>query len=187
MNKYKGNELRIFPDSYVLLDIETTGLKPTEAEITEIAAYKVVDNKVVDTFSSLIKINNPVPPIITEITHITDDMLKDQEPIEVVLKNFKEFLGDNIIMGHNVPFDIGFLTHYSFTCFGNYILNDYVDTLTIARKVLKNTVVNHKLQTLSEYYGLDIEGEHRALKDVDLTFQVYNKLRELHDERIESI
>ena len=187
MNNYKGNQLRIFPDTYVLLDIETTGFKPTDCEITEIAAYKVKDNKVVDTFSSLIKINNPVPPNITEITHITDDMLKDQEPIEVVLKNFKEFLGDNIIMGHNVNFDIDFLTHYSFVCFGNYILNDFVDTLTIARKVLKNTVPNHKLQTLSEYYGLDIEGEHRALKDVDLTFQVYNKLKDLNDERIDTI
>ena len=187
MNNYKGNQLRIYPDTYVLLDIETTGFKPTDCEITEIAAYKVKDNKVVDTFSSLIKINNPVPPNITEITHITDDMLKDQEPIEVVLKNFKEFLGDNIIMGHNVNFDIDFLTHYSFVCFGNYILNDFVDTLTIARKVLKNTVPNHKLQTLSEYYGLDIEGEHRALKDVDLTFQVYNKLKDLNDERIDTI
>ncbi len=183
---YKGKQLRLFPTDYVLLDIETTGFKPGDSEITEIAAYKVKDNKVIDTFSSLIKINKQVPPNIVEITHITDDMLKDQPPIEVVLKEFKEFLGDSIIMGHNVTFDIDFLTHYSYECFGEYITNDYVDTLTLARKYLPH-LNHHKLQTLSEYYNLDIEGEHRALKDVDLTYQVYNKLKEIADEGINTI
>lgn len=182
MNNYMGKQLREFPSTYILLDIETTGLDSKHAEITEIAAYKVVDNKVIDEFQSLIKPNNPIPAEITAITHITNDMVKDADPVEIVLGNFKEFVGDNIIMGHNVTFDIGFITHYSFICFGEYLLNDYVDTLWIARKVLGNKVPNHKLQTLSEYYNLNIEGEHRALKDVELTYTVYNKLKEVHDE-----
>lgn len=186
MEAYKGKELHIYPTDYVLLDIETTGFKPSESEITEIAAYKVKDKKVVDTFSSLVGINNPIPPNIVEITHITDDMVKDQPKIDVVLKDFKEFLGDNIIIGHNVTFDIDFLTHYSYQCFGEYILNDYVDTLRIARKLLPN-LSHHKLETLSKYYELDVEGEHRALKDVDLTYTIYNKLKELEDERISTI
>ena len=184
MNDYMGKELWINPSDYVLLDIETTGLKPTEAEITEIAAYKVRDNKIVDTYQSLIKINGSVPQNITDITHITNEMLQDQRPIEVVLKEFKEFLGNDIILGHNITFDISFLTHYSFVCFGEYLLNDYRDTLRVARKILKNNVPNHKLQTLSEYYNLDIEGEHRALKDVDLNYVVYNKLLEEENEGI---
>lgn len=174
----------INPSDYVLLDIETSGLKPSLAEITEIAAYKVRDNKVIDTYQSLVKINGIIPLNIVEITHITNDMLADQRPIEVVLKEFKEFLGDDIILGHNITFDISFLTHYSYICFGEYLLNDYVDTLRIARKVLGNKTPNHKLQTLSEYYNLDTEGEHRALKDVDLNYVVYNKLLEAYNEGI---
>ena len=184
MNEYMGKELWINPSDYVLLDIETTGLKPNEAEITEIAAYRVRDNKVVDTYQSLIKINGVIPDNIVEITHITNDMLVDQRPIEVVLKEFKEFLGNDIILGHNITFDISFLTHYSFVCFGEYMLNDYVDTLRIVRQVLGSKVPNHKLQTLSEYYHLDIEGEHRALKDVDLNYVVYNKILEETNEGI---
>ena len=182
MNDYMGHELYTNPSDYVLLDIETTGLDPKYAEITEIAAYKVVDNKVVDKFQSLIKPNNPIPAEITAITHITNEMVKDADPVEIVLGKFKDFLGDNIIMGHNVRFDISFLTHYSYICFSEYILNDFRDTLRVARKVLGNKVPNHKLQTLSEYYNLDIEGEHRALKDVDLTYTVYNILKEVNDE-----
>ena len=186
MESYKGKELHDFPSNYVLLDIETTGFKPSDSEITEIAAYKVRDNKVVDSFSSLIKTNNPIPDNIIEITHITNEMVEKQPGIDKVLGDFKEFLADDIIVGHNVNFDIDFLTHYSYICFGNYIINDYVDTLRIARKLLPN-LPHHKLQTLSEFYNLDIEGEHRALKDVDLTYTIYNKLKELNDERISSI
>lgn len=187
MEDYKGKQLYIYPSDYVLLDIETTGLNPNHAEIIEIGAYKVVNDEVVDTFETLIKPTEFIPEEITNINHITNEMVSDAPSQMEVLTKFDEFVGDSIIMGHNVVFDISFLTHYFYQYLRHYMLNDYVDTLTIARKVLKNTVPNHKLQTLSEYYGLDIEGEHRALKDVELTYKVYNKLKELEHERVNTI
>ena len=181
MIKNIGHLIYDYPSSYVLVDIETTGLNPKEEEIIEIGAYKVVDNKVIDKFERLIKPTKEISEYIESLTHISNDMVKDADTIDIVIKDFDEFLGDSLIMGHNITFDLSFLTESFYNCLGRYLLNDYVDTLFVARKLLKD-VPNHKLQTLSEYYTLDIEGEHRALKDVDLTYQVYNKLLELKDK-----
>ena len=186
MDDYKGKNLFTYPSDYVLLDIETTGLDPRYAEIIEIGAYKVVNNEIVDTFETLIKPTEFIPEEITNINHITNEMVSDAPSQMEVLTKFDEFVGDSIIMGHNVTFDIGFLTHYFYQYLRHYMLNDYVDTLYMARKLLKE-LPNHKLQTLSEYYGLNIEGEHRALKDVELTYKVYNKLRELENERVSTL
>ena len=177
-----GKQLREFPNDYVLFDIETSGLDYRNSEIVEIGAYKVIDNKVVDTFESLIKPVNPIPLEVSNINHITNEMVSNAPSQMEVLKKFDEFVGDMALMGHNVTFDIGFVSHYFNEYLNHYLLNDYVDTLYIARKVLGNKTANHKLQTLSEYFGLNIEGEHRALKDVDLTYTVYNKIRELDNK-----
>lgn len=168
----RGSRLEILPDDYCLLDIETTGLNPIENEIIEISAYKVRNNLVVDIFSSLVKPNYKISSFITNLTHITNSMVKYERSIDEVLSEFIDFLGDDIVIGHNVTFDLNFLSYNSIKYFNKPIVNNYVDTVILARRLLPG--VSHKLEDLSDYFNLDNEGEHRALKDVELTYEVYN-------------
>ena len=104
-----GKKLNRFIDDYVLVDIETTGLSPIYDDIIEIGAIKVENNKMVDEYSQLIKIDRILPQKITELTGITDNMLATGKMPKTVLEEFINFVGNNVIIGHNVNFDLGFL------------------------------------------------------------------------------
>ena len=105
-------------------------------------------------------------------------ILKEGKELVLVLKNFKDFLGDDIIVGHNVNFDINFIYDSMKKNLGRNLTNDYVDTLRIARKVLPH-LKHHKLDDLIKYFNLVERNEHRALNDCILTNQVYIRLGEL--------
>ena len=92
-----------------------------------------------------------------------------------MIKRIKDFLGDDIIVGHNVNFDINFLYDTIREQLGDYLTNDYIDTLRISRRVLKE-LSHHRLDDLIDYFGLKQRREHRALNDCVLTNQVYLKL-----------
>ena len=173
----KGKSLIETPSSFVVFDIETTGLDSFENEIIEIGALKVKDGKVVDSFDHLIKPNHPISDFITDLTGITNEMVENAESIEEVLEQFINFIGDNILMGHNVNFDINFVYDHA-EKYNNHILNnDFVDTLRLARKLLPE-MPHHRLSDLADYYNIDKTGHHRALKDVEMTLEVYNHLVE---------
>lgn len=176
--KQKGKNLIKFIDDYVLVDIETTGLSPIYDDIIEIGAIKVKSNKIVDEYNELIKINRILPAKITELTGITDEMLATGKMPKTVLEEFVEFVGDNVIIGHNVNFDLGFLYDKCKKYLNYYLNNDYIDTLYLARKLVPNSY-NHKLGTLAKLFNISYEGAHRGLKDVEITYEVYNKLREI--------
>lgn len=176
--KQKGKNLTKFIDDYVLVDIETTGLSPIYDDIIEIGAIKVKSNKIVDEYNELIKINRILPAKITELTGITDEMLATGKMPKTVLEEFVEFIGDNVIIGHNVNFDLGFLYDKCKKYLNYYLNNDYIDTLYLARKLVPNSY-NHKLGTLAKLFNISYEGAHRGLKDVEITYEVYNKLREI--------
>ena len=175
--KQKGKNLIKFIDDYVLVDIETTGLSPIYDDIIEIGAIKVKSNKIVDEYNELIKINRILPAKITELTGITDEMLATGKMPKTVLEEFVKFVGDNVIIGHNVNFDLGFLYDKCKKYLNYYLNNDYIDTLYLARKLVPNSY-NHKLGTLAKLFNISYEGAHRGLKDVEITYEVYNKLRE---------
>ena len=105
----KGQSLIAFIDDYVAVDLETTGLDPRFDAIIEIAAVKVAGGKPVDSFATLVKPPFEVDEFITELTGITNDMLAHAPAIEAVLPSFLEFVGDGVVVGHNVNFDINFL------------------------------------------------------------------------------
>lgn len=105
----KGNSLLDFPNDYVVLDIETTGLDPDYDDIIEISAMKCVADEPIDAFSTLIKAPFGVSDFITDFTGITNEMLADAPAISDIFPQFLEFLSDNIIIGHNVNFDVNFL------------------------------------------------------------------------------
>ena len=176
---YKGRGLIKVLENYTVLDIETTSLDCYRGEILEISAIKVRNQQETEYFSELIKIHNKVGAFTTKLTGITNEMiLKEGKELVLVLKNFKDFLGDDIIVGHNVNFDINFIYDSMKKNLGRNLTNDYVDTLRIARKVLPH-LKHHKLDDLIKYFNLVVRNEHRALNDCILTNQVYIRLGEL--------
>ena len=109
----KGNSKIELVNDYIVLDIETTGLDPEFDEIIEIGAIKVINGKIVDEFSELVKPSNAITPFISSLTGITNDMLKTAKNINQVLPKFLDFVKDMTIVGHNVNFDINFIYDYT--------------------------------------------------------------------------
>ena len=174
--QFKGKSLDTLVDDYVLVDIETTGLSPQKDDIIEIGAIRVQNNKIVDTYSSLINIEKKVPSYITKLTGITTEMLTSEgKEAETVLKEFVDFAGNNIIVGHNVNFDINFIYDKCEKYLDKPLSNDFIDTMKIAKRLVDTP--NYKLGTLAEYFEVDYNGAHRGLKDVEITYEVYNKLK----------
>ena len=164
------------PDSFCVFDIETTGLNKKYEKITEIAACKVKDGKIVDEFTTFVNPEKHIPDEVQNLTHITDDMVNDSPTIEEVLPQFIEFTKDSILVAHNASFDIGFISH--FAAEQKLVFNPYViDTLTIARENY-TSVENHKLGTLAEFLGVELEGAHRAINDTRATAKVFIKMIE---------
>ena len=176
---YKGNSLIRKLDDYTVLDIETTSLDTFSGEIVEISAIKVRDRKEIDSFSKLIKTKNEIGYFTTRLTGITNEMVEKQgSELVDVLQEFKNFLDNDIIVGHNVNFDINFIYDNMEENLNEYLSNDFVDTLRISRKVLPN-LRHHKLDDLIQYFNLTRRNEHRALNDCILTNQVYINLAKM--------
>ena len=176
---YKGNSLIKKLDDYTVLDIETTSLDSFSGEIVEISAIKVRNRKEVDSFSKLIKTKNEIGYFTTRLTGITNEMVEKQgKELVVVLQEFRKFLDKDIIVGHNVNFDINFIYDNMEENLNEYLSNDFVDTLRISRKVLPN-LRHHKLDDLIRYFNLTRRNEHRALNDCILTNQVYINLAKM--------
>lgn len=173
--KSKGESLVASLKNYTVLDIETTGLSPQNNEIIELAAIKIKNNEIVDTYSSLIKPQNEISPFITNLTNITNEMVQAAPSIDTEITNFLNFVGDDIIIGHNVSFDINFINTNSLKVLNIPFSNDYVDTLRLSRMYVESN--NHKLGTMASKFNIDYSGAHRALKDCHITFKLYKILK----------
>ena len=110
--------------------------------------------------------------------HDTLRLFKTGKLPQVVLEEFIEFVQTDVIIGHNVNFDLGFLQNKCKKYLGYSLSNDYIDTLFLARKLVPNSI-NHKLGTLAKLFNINYDGAHRGLKDVEITYELYNKLREI--------
>ena len=173
----KGKEIK-FVDDYVLVDIETTGLSPVSDDIIEIGAIKVKNNEIIDTYNELIKVDRKLTTFITNLTGITDEMLKNGKLPEIVLQEFIGFVGKDTIMGHNVNFDLGFLRNKCMKYLDVKLQNSYIDTMYLARKLVPDSP-NYKLGTLADYFNINYKGAHRGLRDVEITYSLYNELKKL--------
>ena len=167
--------------TYCVLDLETTGFSAKTEKITEVGIMKIKDGKVIDTFSSFINPEKPIPERVVEVTNITDDMVKNAETIDKVFPKILEFLGDSVIVAHNAPFDIGFLKQNA-KVLGYEFDYTYVDTLALSRKIFPN-LKKHKLGKIAEYLKIKVEVAHRALDDVDTTVKVFNEMMKILKER----
>lgn len=173
----KGRSILDIPTSFVVFDLETTGLDSKMDEIIEIGALKVVDNQVVDTFEMFVRPKTCISPFITHLTGITNEMVKEASRVEEVLPLFLEFVDGFVLVGHNVNFDVNFIYDASMCLFLKPFSNDFIDTLRLSRKLLKN-LYRHKLGEIAHYYGIDTTGSHRSLKDVEMTLAIFYKLQE---------
>lgn len=163
----KGKSILDLPSSYVVVDIETTGLSPSYDEIIEISAIRYIDGDKSAVFETLIKPNCEISGYITELTGITDAMVEDAPDINSVIRDFKDFVGDDIIVGHNVNFDINFLYDNLNNCYDEILTNNFIDTMRVARRVLTD-LKHHRLKDIADYYGIDYEQAHRATIDCEI-------------------
>ncbi|QNO16460.1 PolC-type DNA polymerase III [Alkalicella caledoniensis] len=160
--------------TYVVFDLETTGLDSKNEEIIEIGAVKMRDGEIVDQFSALIKPDKIIPDKITEITGITNEHVKGSPSIDTVLPEFLEFCGESTLVAHNANFDYGFLTNWCQKL--QYDLNTCViDTLSLSRALVRD-VKNHKLNTLAKHFGIELKNHHRAVDDCKATAQLFKHL-----------
>lgn len=161
----------------IIFDIETTGLDPSKDQITEIGALLVEGGNVIQRFSRLVSIEGEVPKKIVELTGITDDMLKGQPKIGVVLEEFLEFIKGYPLLAHNAGFDIGFIqTKLKENGFGK-IENEVYDTLILSRDLLK-TLQKHNLGALAHYLSIENTDHHRAINDCEVLHEILLILEE---------
>lgn len=159
-------------DNYCVLDLETTGLSPNYDSIIEIGIIKVKENKIVDKYNSLINPGFLINEYITSITGITNEMLKGKPKIIDLKKEVLNFIGNDVLVGHNISFDVSFLQKG----FNEELKNEYIDTLQFCRKLFKE-LSHHRLTDMSNYLEIS-RNEHRSMSDCLCTKELYDFIKE---------
>ncbi len=173
----KGNSIIDNISNYTVIDLETTSKYTNWAEIIELSAVKVRNSEIVDKYNTLIKPSNNVSSAVTNITGITNEMLENAPLIEEKLQEYLDFIGDDIILGHNiVSFDSTILYDLCEKMNLKTFNNNMLDTLRYSQ-YCDIDVSNHKLKTISEFFGIE-HNAHRALDDCIANLEVYEKLKE---------
>lgn len=164
-------------ENTTVFDVETTGLDPENNQIIEIAAYRFRKNKRIGTFAMTVNPECEVPAFITNLTGITNEDVMEQSTLREVLPFFMNFIGDSLLVAHNAAFDLAFLQakvrQYGVA---EQISNDFIDTRTIC--IEHFPYQSHKLEVMCNQLGISLNGAHRALNDVDATYQLLAKLNE---------
>ena len=172
----RGRKLEKYVSDYVVFDLETTGISPVYDEVIEISGVKVKAGKVVEEFNTLVNPKRAIPSRASQVNGITDDMVMDAPFFPEVLQRFFAFVGDDMLVGHNIhSFDMKFIYRDAEKFFGKVPGNDYIDTLSFARNCLPE-LRHHRLVDLAAHYGISTYGAHRALNDCHMNQQVYEHL-----------
>ncbi|MCS6927128.1 MAG: exonuclease domain-containing protein [Candidatus Binatia bacterium] len=161
--------------TFVVIDIETTGFKPGLAAITEVAAVRIANGLPSAEFHTLVNPGRRVPAAITQLTGITDDMVRDQPPIEVVLPQLQAFLGSAVVVAHNADFDLSFLNFEARRLLSAPLLNPSLCTLRLARRLLPG-LRSRSLDAVAARLGVSHPVRHRALSDARTTADVLRVL-----------
>jgi DNA polymerase III subunit epsilon len=157
---------------FVALDVETTGLSPYTDKMIEIGLVRVRNGVEQECYSKLIQPERRISSRITALTGITNEMLWDAPVIAEILPEALDFIGDDIIVGHNVSFDIGFMHAACMHALQTGFLSDYIDTMRLSRRHFRD-LPNHRLSTLVCAFGVDQGNAHRALADAQATTRCY--------------
>ncbi len=174
-----GDKITKLDEEFCVFDLETTGLSNKSDKITEIGAVIVKNGEIIDRYSTFVNPERPIPEKIVEITHITDDMVKDAPKIDEVLPEFLAFVGERTLVAHNANFDVGFIRQacnevgLDFKC-------TYIDTVALS-KFINPELKKHKLNSLADYFNLGEFNHHRAYDDAEMLANIlecmFEKLR----------
>lgn len=191
----KGKSLNEFPADFCVVDLETTGLNPVYDEIIEVGLLKVRNHKVVDSFTSLIRPETAyvdedddgnviskyyIDDFIVELTGISNEMLAGAPTLKENFEEILEFIDDDVIVGHNVNFDINFLYDFATDNYSKELSNDFWDLMKLSRRILKD-IDRHRLIDLADFFGYTFTG-HRALNDCQATLDIMTMLKSYANE-----
>lgn len=171
----KGSSLLQIPVSYTMIDTETTGLDPQYDKIIEMAAIKIRDGKEVARYETLVNPEQPIDDFITDLTGITNEELSTAPVAADCLPDFVDFIGEDIVVGHNVHFDINFIYDALLACGYAPIKNDFVDTLRLSRRV-RPDLEHHRLCDMAAAYSVPQPVAHRSLADCQTAIGVLDAL-----------
>jgi DNA polymerase-3 subunit alpha (Gram-positive type) len=158
---------------FVVFDLETTGAKIPPCRITEIGAYRIKDGKIEAKFETLVNPEIAIPPFITQLTGISNRMVRNAPKFREIAADFLDFIGDSVLVAHNAPFDMRFLNHEVGKIYENYrVANPNLCTVQLSRKLLPD-IENHRLHTVAEHYCIFIENRHRASDDALATAKIF--------------
>lgn len=172
----KGKRLAKYVPDYVVFDLETTGISYVNDAIIEISAIKVRGREMTDTFSTLVNPQRRIPYGATAVNGITDEMVADAPYIGDALREFLDFAGQDVLVGHNIQsFDLKFVRLAAQELFGQDLENNFIDTLPMAKSCLPQ-LTRYRLVDLAEYFHISTEGAHRAEKDCVMNQKCYEEL-----------
>lgn len=172
----RGRKVEKYISDYVVFDLETTGISSVYDEVIEISGVKVRDGRVMNEYTSLVNPGRSIPRGASQVNGITDEMVRNAPVFQDVLLEFLEFLGDDVLVGHNIHnFDMRFIYRDTEKYYGRVPGNDYVDTLSVARNYLPQ-LSHYRLVDLASFYNISVIGAHRALNDCRMNQQVYECL-----------
>lgn len=167
-------------EGYVVFDLETTGLHSEKDEIIEIAAIRIIKNRIVDELQCLVIPEKSIPQAITKLTGINQTMVVESGiQLENAIAKFIDFIGTSAIVSHNISFDRAFLDVACKKLGRSRINNSGKDTMQLARRKIDDEISNYRLETVAKYFKISVDEKHRAMADCKTTFYVYEKLNEI--------
>jgi len=167
-----GTTLALEDATYVVVDLETTGLSPGSSAICEIGAVRVQGLELEERFETLVNPRRPLPAPIAALTGIDPCALRGAPPVELAMRRFLEFAGDAVLVAHNARFDLGFLDREVERLTGRRIAAPVIDTVWLARRLLAGRQKRVGLSSLAHFFGTATRPCHRALADAEATAEI---------------
>ncbi|MFH1316805.1 MAG: exonuclease domain-containing protein [Candidatus Woesearchaeota archaeon] len=182
LNFQKKNGDTINKKTYVVVDIETTGLSSHYHKITEIAAIKMRNHKKIDEFCTLVNPKVDIPRFITRLTGIDNELVQDAPKIDKVIPHFNEFLSDHPFVAHNAWFDYSFLDHATRKNLKTYLTNDVICTCKLARRLLPD-LPRKNMAYVCSHFNITNKKAHRAMGDATATSKILSRFIRMLEER----
>jgi len=177
------HDARLLPETdFIVVDVEATGSKLLPSRIIEIGAYHVTGGRIVGSFERLLNPEAPIPPFITGLTGISDELVKDAPVFSDVADEWLDFVGDGVLVAHNAPFDLRVLNHEIGRTFpGQRMANISLCTIALARHFVPG-LRRYRLDAVADHFGIGIAARHRAGSDALATAEILIRLLEQMDE-----
>uniref|UniRef100_UPI004047CEE3 PolC-type DNA polymerase III n=1 Tax=Solibacillus sp. FSL H8-0523 TaxID=2954511 RepID=UPI004047CEE3 len=168
---YDPQDRMLENETYIVFDVETTGFSNVYDTIIELAAVKIQNGQVIDTFERFANPHRKLTAKIIELTHITDDMLVTAPELSDVIAEFRDFIGEAVLVAHNAAFDLGFL-YVAYKNAGIDVRHPGIDTVELSRLVNPGQK-SHSLKTLTKKYNIELTQHHRAIYDTEATAELF--------------